>query len=85
MVLLAYIDQTGDRRLVKHGYDRGALKRVLRERNLATSTRMRSRAACLYRRTAEEVVRGVRSSRADERQRTWGRRVRSWIELLTRS
>ena len=33
MVLLAYIDQTGDRRLVKHGYDRGALKRVLRERN----------------------------------------------------
>jgi ketosteroid isomerase-like protein len=30
---LAYIDQTGDRRLVKHGYDPGALKRVLRERN----------------------------------------------------
>ena len=30
---LAYIDQTGDRRLVKHGYDLGTLKRVLRERN----------------------------------------------------
>jgi len=33
VVLLAYIDQTENRRLVKHGYDRGALKRVLRERN----------------------------------------------------
>ena len=29
---LAYIDQTGDRRLVKHGYDPGTLKHVLRER-----------------------------------------------------
>ena len=29
---LAYIDQTGDRRLVKHGYEPGTLKRVLRER-----------------------------------------------------
>jgi hypothetical protein len=30
---LAHIDPTGDRRLVKHGYDLGTLKRVLRERN----------------------------------------------------
>lgn len=29
---LAYIDQTGDRRLVKNGYEPGTLKRVLRER-----------------------------------------------------
>ena len=29
---LAYIDQTADRRLVKHGYEPGTLKRVLRER-----------------------------------------------------
>jgi len=29
---LAYIDQTGDRRLVKHGYEPGTLKRELRER-----------------------------------------------------
>jgi hypothetical protein len=29
---LAYIDQTGDRRLVKHGYEPGTLKEVLRER-----------------------------------------------------
>jgi hypothetical protein len=27
-----YIDQTGDRRLVKNGYEPGTLKRVLRER-----------------------------------------------------
>ncbi len=29
---LAYIDQTADRRLVKHGYEPGTLKRTLRER-----------------------------------------------------
>jgi len=29
---LAYIDQTGDRRLVKHGYEPGTLKRMLRDR-----------------------------------------------------
>ncbi len=29
---LAYIDQTGDRRLVKNGYEPGTLKRALRER-----------------------------------------------------
>ena len=29
---LAYIDQTGDRRLVKNGYEAGTLKRALRER-----------------------------------------------------
>jgi len=29
---LAYIDQTGDRRLVKHGYAPGTLKRTLRDR-----------------------------------------------------
>jgi hypothetical protein len=29
---LAYIDQTGDRRLVKHGYESGTLKRAVRER-----------------------------------------------------
>jgi len=29
---LAYIDQTGDRRLVKHGYEPGTLKEVLHER-----------------------------------------------------
>ena len=29
---LAYIDQTGDRRLVKNGYEPGTLKRELRER-----------------------------------------------------
>jgi hypothetical protein len=29
---LAYIDQTGDRRLVQHGYEPGTLKRVLQER-----------------------------------------------------
>jgi hypothetical protein len=29
---LAYIDQTGERRLVKHGYEPGTLKRALRER-----------------------------------------------------
>ena len=29
---LAYINSTADRRLVKHGYDPGTLKRVLRER-----------------------------------------------------
>jgi len=29
---LAYIHQTGDRRLVKHGYEPGTLKRELRER-----------------------------------------------------
>ncbi len=29
---LAYIDQTGDRRLVKHGYEPGTLKRAVRER-----------------------------------------------------
>jgi hypothetical protein len=28
---LAYIDQTGDRRLVKHGHEPGTLKRELRE------------------------------------------------------
>jgi fatty acid desaturase len=30
---LAYIDQTAERRLVKHGYESGTLKRTLRERN----------------------------------------------------
>jgi hypothetical protein len=30
---LAYIDQTAERRLVKHGYEPGTLKRTLRERN----------------------------------------------------
>jgi fatty acid desaturase len=30
---LAYIDPTGERRLVKHGYEPGTLKRTLRERN----------------------------------------------------
>jgi hypothetical protein len=29
---LAYIDQTGDRRLVKHGYEPGMLKQELRKR-----------------------------------------------------
>jgi hypothetical protein len=29
---LAFVDQTGDRRLVKNGYEPGTLKRVLRER-----------------------------------------------------
>jgi hypothetical protein len=29
---LAYIDQTGDRRLVKHGYEPGTLKEALHER-----------------------------------------------------
>jgi formate hydrogenlyase subunit 3/multisubunit Na+/H+ antiporter MnhD subunit len=29
---LAYIDQTGERRLVQHGYEPGTLKRSLRER-----------------------------------------------------
>jgi fatty acid desaturase len=29
---LAYIDQTAERRLVKHGYEPGTLKRTLRER-----------------------------------------------------
>jgi Family of unknown function (DUF5313) len=29
---LAYIDQTGDRRLVKQGYEPGTLRRALRER-----------------------------------------------------
>jgi len=29
---LAHIDPTGDRRLVKHGYEPGTLKRQLRER-----------------------------------------------------
>lgn len=30
---LAYIDQTAERRLVKHGYEPGTLKRTLRERD----------------------------------------------------
>jgi hypothetical protein len=30
---LAYVDQTGDRRLVKNGYEPGTLKQELRERN----------------------------------------------------
>jgi hypothetical protein len=29
---LAYIDQTGERRLVKHGYEPGTLKQTLRDR-----------------------------------------------------
>jgi hypothetical protein len=30
---LAYIDQTAERRLVKHGYEPGTLKRTLRDRH----------------------------------------------------
>ena len=50
---LAYIDQTGDRRLVKHGYDPGTLKRVLRERNRDEHADEIARYMQMYRKTAE--------------------------------
>jgi len=39
---LAYIDQTGERRLVKHGHEPGTLKRTLRERDRRENAYRRS-------------------------------------------
>ena len=50
---LAYIDQTGDRRLVKRGYDPGTLKRVLRERNRDEHADEIARYMQMYRKSAE--------------------------------
>jgi Family of unknown function (DUF5313) len=46
---LAYIDQTGERRLVKHGHAPGALKRALRERDRVENDRRDARYAQMYR------------------------------------
>jgi hypothetical protein len=46
---LAYIDQTAERRLVKHGYEPGTLKRTLRERDRRENTDRIARYMEMYR------------------------------------
>jgi hypothetical protein len=46
---LAYIDQTGERRLVQHGHEPGTLKRTLRERDRRENADRHARYMAMYR------------------------------------